>query len=436
MKLAYDPTSVLVCPLVIAIAFALAPAFPAENPPASHQQSKALTLSGAIHIALDANPELHASSGRIDAAAGRAHQAGRWTNPELTLSAEEWPVDGSGGFSDAKQTIGVAQTIPFLGKKRIDRQIGVSGIRNSEAELAVRRLEVVLDVKLAFFQVLAAERLATVAGDLVKVADSLVTTATKRVSAGAATAQEQLRAEIALEQARAELSNFRRDVATARQNLAVQLGRPDLTSVPLAGALAESVNLARFDQVAEQWLAGHPSVAAANTSVDQAELELRRARLEPYPDVKMAVSGGQEAESGASIIELGIGVPLPIFDRSKGKKQEAQANVRVAESERVAVEQRLLRDWRTAVQRLRTAAEQVGNYRERILPKANEALGLMQTGFEQGKFGLIDLLDTQRTTAEVRLTYQQKLLELNAAQAELEALLGGSPPGKSAKCDP
>ena len=116
-------------------------------------------------------------------------------------------------------------------------------------------------------------------------------------------------------------------------------------------------------------------------------------------------------------------VPLPIIDRSKGKKQEAQANVRVAEADLAAVEQRLLRTWGTASRRYRTAIEQVASYRERILPKANEALRLVQTGFEQGKFGFIDLLDTQRTTAEVRLTYQQKLLEMNVAQAELESLL-------------
>ena len=71
----------------------------------------------------------------------------------------------------------------------------------------------------------------------------------------------------------------------------------------------------------------------------------------------------------------------------------------------------------------------MANYRERILPKANEALRLVQTGFEQGKFGFIDLLDTQRTTAEARLAYQQKLLELNVAQAEIEALLAWSPVG-------
>jgi outer membrane protein TolC len=53
-------------------------------------------------------------------------------------------------------------------------------------------------------------------------------------------------------------------------------------------------------------------------------------------------------------------------------------------------------------------------------------LDLVRGGFEQGKFGVIDLLDTQRTAAEAQLTYQQKLLELNIAQAELEALIAGA----------
>ena len=33
------------------------------------------------------------------------------------------------------------------------------------------------------------------------------------------------------------------------------------------------------------------------------------------------------------------------------------------------------------------------------------------------------MLDTQRTLAETRLAYQQQLFEMNAAQAEIEALL-------------
>ena len=391
--------------------------------PSSRAAPNVLTLEGAIRLALESNPELRASGARIDAAAGRAYQAKLWSNPELELSAEDWPVNGGRGFSDSKQTVGVAQTIPFPGKKRLDRQIGVSGVRLSEAELSLRRVELVRDVKTVFYRVLAAERLVEVAGELVKVAESSAATARKRVAAGAAADQEQLRAEIPLEQAKTELASFQRELVTARQTLALLLGRPDLTEVPVSGALAEAVSPGLLEEGPERWLATHPSVVTARTSRDRAQLELRRARLEPYPDVKVGVAGGRIGAADQSIIQLGFSVPLPIIDRGKGKQQEAQANVSVADAEVAGVEQRLLRAWGTASQRLRTAAEQVANYRERILPKANEALRLVQSGFEQGKFGFIDLLDTQRTTAEVRLAYQQKLLELNVAQAEIEALL-------------
>ena len=382
-----------------------------------------LTLDDAIRLALQNNPSLRSASGKVAAATGRAGQAGLWANPELELSAEDWPVSGGRGLADAKQTIGVSQALPFPGKKKLDRQIGVSGVRLTETELSLRRLELVRDVKVVFFQALAAERLVDVAGELVKVAESSADTARKRVAAGAAADQEQLRAEIPLEQAKTGLSDFQRELGTARQLLAQLLGRPDLAETPLSGALAETASVKLLDQGPEQWLTNHPSMVAGKASRDRAELELRRARLEPYPDVKLGFAGGRIGETGESIIQMGFSVPLPLIDRGKGKKQEAQANVHIAEAEQVAIEQRLLREWGTASKRFRTALEQTASYRERILPKANEALRLVKTGFEQGKFGFIDLLDTQRTAAEVRLTYQQKLLELNIAQAELEALL-------------
>jgi len=390
--------------------------------------TNALTVDEAVRLAVANNPELRASGGRIDAAAGRAYQAKLWSNPELELSAEDWPVSG-GGFSDAKKLVGVSQSLPFPGKKNLDRQIGVASVRVSEAELSLRRLELVRDVKATFFQVLAAERLVAVSGELVKVAESSAATARKRVAAGAAADQEQLRAEIPLEQAKTELSGFQRELVTARQTLALLLGRPDLKEAPVSGALAETPSLPLLDQGPEQWLASHPSVVAARIGQERAELELRRAKLEPYPDVKLGAAGGQEAGGADSIVQFSLSVPLPIIDRSKGKKQEARANLAMAEAERAAIEQRLLREWGTTSKRYRTAMEQVANYRERILPKANEALRLVQTGFEQGKFGFMDLLDTQRTTAEARLAYQQKLLELNVAQAEIEALLARSPVG-------
>ena len=109
--------------------------------------TNALTLDEAIRLALTNNPELRASGARVEAASWRAYQARKWSNPELELSAEDWPVGSGGGFSKSKQTIGIAQTLPFPGKKSLDKQIGGAGLKLSEAELALRRTEIVRDVK-------------------------------------------------------------------------------------------------------------------------------------------------------------------------------------------------------------------------------------------------------------------------------------------------
>jgi outer membrane protein, heavy metal efflux system len=409
------------CALAVLTAAGPSLGFAAQTPESAGTNT--LTLPEAIHLALANNPELRASGARVQAAAGRAYQAKQWSNPELELSAEDWPVGNGRGFSDAKQTIGVAQTLPYPGKKTLDRQVGGAGVKLSEAELSLRRTELVRDVKATFYRVLASERLVEVSAQLVAVAQSSATTARKRVDAGAAAYQEQLRAEVQLEQAQTELTGFERERATARQVFATLLGRPDLAEVRLAGGLAETPDSALLGTSAEAALARHPSAATAQANLDRAQLQHRRARLEPYPDVKVGLSGGRIGETDQSIIQLGFSLPLPIIDRGKGKQQETRANVSVAEAEQNAVRQQLQREWANARKRYRAAADQVANYRERLLPKAAEALRLVQTGFEQGKFNFIDLADTQRTTAEARLAYQHKLLDMAVAQAELEALL-------------
>lgn len=381
-----------------------------------------LTLARALEVALTNNPRLAAAEAGIAAAGGRAWQTKRWSNPQLRLNADEWPVSGGRGFSDAIQTIGVAQLLPYPGKKNLERRIGGAGVRIAEAELALRRTEVARDVKAAFAQVLAAERLIEVSTQLLEVARASAATARKRVEAGDAAYQEQLRAEVQAVQAQSELKSFEREWMAARQTLAAILGLSAQRDLRVSGALAESPREELLGRPVEELLLRHPSARAAQAEVARAELEERRTRLDPYPDVTVEVSGGKIGETDQSIIQLGLAVPLPILDTGKGRRREAQANLRAAEAEQQAVLRELIKAWATAQQRYRTAAEQAADYRDRALPKVDEALRLVRTGFEQGKFNFIDLADTQRTAAEVRRAYQQTLLELNVAQAEVEAL--------------
>lgn len=410
----------------LAVALCGVPTSPAAGQESSaRDSSEPLTLPAAIQLGLASNPELRAAAGRVDAASGRALQARAWANPELELGAEDWPMRSGRGFSDSKRTIGLAQPLPYPGKRSLDREIGRAGVKISEAELTVRRLELIREVKIGFFRVLAQERLVAVSAELVAAGESSATIARKRVEAGAAAYQEQLRAEVLLEQARTELGEVQRDLGMARQSLAALLGRPDLSGTRLQGALDEAPESRLLESPGPEQLSRHPSLSAAQVNLDRAELSLRRARLEPYPDVRVGVAGGRSGETDQSILQLSLSLPLPLLNRGKGQQQEARANASVAQAELHAAQQRLQRDWANAARRLRTALEQVTAYRERILPKATEALQLVQTGFETGKFPFIDLIDTQRTTAQVRQTYYQKLLEMQEAGAELEVLQAG-----------
>lgn len=380
-----------------------------------------LTLERAIRLALERNPKLHAKEARKEAASGRSLQSRAWPNPELEVIADDMPVSNS-RMSQGKFMAGINQTVPYPGKKNADRQIGVADVATTAADWRLHRVELVRAVKIAYCLVLTSERSASVADDLVKVAEAAAAAAGKRNAAGESTLQEQLRAEIQLEQTLAGKVEAAREAAVARQGLALLIGTPALSDARLTGAPDESGELSLLRMAPSALLAAHPAMVAARARREQAVAVLRRADLEPLPDVKVGVAGGRDEAANENLMAVRFSIPLPLFDRNKGKRVEAQAGVREAEAGIAATEQELLSEWRAAAARYKAAAKQVAAHRERILPKSEQALRLVQTGFEEGKFGIIDMLDIQRTTAEARMIYQKKLFELNSARAELEAM--------------
>jgi cobalt-zinc-cadmium efflux system outer membrane protein len=346
----------------------------------------------------------------------------------LELSAEDVPIH-DGGLSRAKTMLGLTQTVPFPGKKSLDHQMSQREIAAIEADYRQRERALVRDVTVAFYAVLTAEKKAAVAAELVTLAQSVADATSKRVAAGAASEQEQLRAEIELERAQIEAAEVRRELAEARRAHAGWLGRSEVG--PLSGELPEVVvgtdrravrdgnNSARPAVAPYQ---NHPQLAAAAAQRERAELELRRAKLDPLPDITLGVAVGRDRAADETLMEFRVSLPLPIFDRGQGRKREARALAEIARHDVAATEQRLAQDWDIAVARLETAQTRADAYRTRLLPKAEEALRLVRTGYEAGKFGFLDLLDTQRTASEVRLAYYNTLLELNTAAAELAAL--------------
>ena len=66
--------------------------------------------------------------------------------------------------------------------------------------------------------------------------------------------------------------------------------------------------------------------------------------------------------------------------------------------------------------------KRVVEFRDKILPGAEESLKLIERGYREGEFNYIDLLDTQRTWAETRISYIESLKNLNLLIADIERL--------------
>jgi cobalt-zinc-cadmium efflux system outer membrane protein len=387
---------------------------PARNEPP-------VTLSNAVRLALANHPSLAAARHEQDAAVASAHQARRWTNPELEFSSEDIPTDGS-GWSEAQNMIGLSQTFPFPGRKRLDAQIGGQAIAQAEAACQLLERGVVRDVTAAFHEALAAEQRLAVSHDLLALAESLNDAARKRVDAGAAGRQEHVRAEIESERARLAVVTAGHHLESARATLASAIGMTNQVLGALQGRLREKVMMPDLARLREEALSRHPAILAARAADGLARLELRRAAVESRPDLTLGVAAGRDGAEDENIVAVRASLPLPLFDRSQDRRRAARALVESARSGVAAAGQGLLRDLHVAWTRYEAAREQVDSYRTRILPKADEAMNLVRGGFESGKFGFLDLVDTQRTTAESRLEYLDVLLEMNLAIAEVESL--------------
>ena len=118
-----------------------------------------------------------------------------------------------------------------------------------------------------------------------------------------------------------------------------------------------------------------------------------------------------------------VGLPLPIWNRNQGALIQAQHQAAAAERALQQLELSLQNRLAPVFERYSNALNQVKEYRETILPAAQETLELSRQLYQAGEAGFINLLTAQRTYSQTNLAYLEALRELRTAAAEIEGLL-------------
>jgi cobalt-zinc-cadmium efflux system outer membrane protein len=386
--------------------------------------SDTLTFSDALSKALLENPRLQSYGWQVRVKEAERIQASLLPNPTLNTEMENFGGTGPfEGYDGREVTVKLGQKI-LLGADRLKRK-RLAGATKKLAgwDYEAQRLDVLTGVTKAYISALEAQRQWQQQKELVDVAQNLYNSISAQVKAGKVSKLAQTKAQVELSRAKIDLENARNQWESARSSLAAYWGSEQPEFKQLKGELSMPSAIPEYAKV-QTYIQRNPDMARWATELQQRESALDLAQARGVPDI--TVSGGyKRAEDlGASAAIVGVSIPLPFFDRNQGNIKAAKYELSRVETQREAAVTQTYKALQTAYNRLDAAAHEVNQLQEQVLPGAKTAFEASQTGYRQGKFDYLEVLDAQRTLFSTRTRYIQALAEYNRAVAEVERLIG------------
>jgi cobalt-zinc-cadmium efflux system outer membrane protein len=378
-----------------------------------------LSLADLEQIALANNPAMSRAVAQIAAARGNWVQVGLYPNPEIGYSGQEIGADGTAG----QQGGYVGQEFVLGGKLRLSRAEASLEVRKAEQTLQTERLRVLTDVRVAYYDVLVAQRRLDVTSDLIGVGTRAVETSEKLLQVGEASELDLLQFRIQTEQARILAENAQNFYREAWQRLAAVIGIPAMPPTPLVGDLDQPGPEISWDGALGRLLATSPERARALAEAERARWAYQRARVEPVPNPTLQVGVANDAPTGDTLASVQLGIPLPLFNRNQGAIQRTYAEIAAAEQQAARIELGLQERLATVYRRYANARQQVQRYSNHILPIAERNLQLTRSSYEAGQVGYLNLLAAQQTYFQAVLSYIAALQEMWTATMEIEGLL-------------
>lgn len=360
------------------------------------------------------NPRVYGPVAEEEAARAAIEQARLRPNPELTFEAEN--LAGTGAFSglrSSEYTLAFEQHIELGGKRgaRIDSAEALARVAGVRREMTVAQLA--LAVRERYIEAVATGEHVELAREVVERNRELARVAAELVDVGREPPLRAMRAQAALAEAEADLQAAEADHLAARHALAalwvsdepppmVVAAFPDLDPPLAAGNSAPPLPL---------------RLARAGSELADAEIARERSLGMLDPTISAGVRRFEGSNDQALV--FGVTIPLPFGNRNQGNISAAEAQARAAQAEEAIA----AADFRLDFERTRTlylaAERRVETLTAASLPQAEEALRLVEIGYRNGRFPLIEVL----AAAEARDGIRQNLIEAEETRALLAARL-------------
>jgi cobalt-zinc-cadmium efflux system outer membrane protein len=388
------------------------------------EQMPTFDLDRIIDLALERNPAILGAQSVIEQNEGLRTQAGAYPNPTIGGNTGSGMLrDPSTGPRVTEYGMTLHQTVEWPGMRAARQDAADAGLASATVGLAEAKLNLIAEVKQAFYELLLAERTVDLLQQNLEIVQEVARIVRARVRSGEGPQFEAVKAEV-------EVLKAKQEMTKAKNSVRVKLvGLDTLT----AGALGPRYKVEgdfrslrdRLDpeQMAARDLSQHPILKRQGKLVEQAEFTVDKERQGRVPNVTLF--GGYAREVGREAVVAGVSLPTPLWYRQQGHIATALGTQRKEEAELIRAKNVLARAINQHAREAETAQEQILVYEEGLLKQAQEALRIAQLSFRQGASSLLDVLDAQRVQRQITVDYNLARFELSLALTRFERAVGG-----------
>jgi len=388
------------------------------------EPNSAYTLNAVIELALERNPIMAGAQGYVRQSRGQQIAAGAYPNPSISGTAGRGSIrDPSTGVTITERTVTVEQPLEWQGKRRARQQAADAGVAGASAAMEEARLNVIAEVKIAFYQLLFAQQDAELAIQNSTMVDEVLRTVKARVAAGEATPFETMKATVEVQKAKKEVARAQNALIVARTKLDMLTAGTLGTQFSIRGGFESFQQKLDPVALAARALEQHPALRRLTKLVEQAAFSAIVERESRIPNVTL--QGSYHREAGDESVVAGLSVPIPLWYQRQGEIETALGARHRAEAERLRAQNEIAQAVTQQVQDVRTANEQLQVFESGLLKQAEQTLRVARVSFQQGAASLLDVLDSQRVYRQTLLEYTQTRADLSIALARLERAVGG-----------
>ncbi|MGL4463055.1 MAG: TolC family protein [Planctomycetia bacterium] len=380
-----------------------------------------LSLSALIDLTLERNPRLAQVGWAVETARGRAIQAGLHPNPSLSVSGDELgDRTGPGGIWTAPH---FQQEIVTADKLGLSKAAALKEVDQAALRAAAERYRLFTEVRQHYFETATLQRRAEIGTELVALAEKSVENAQRLLKAGLNSELDVVQLEVDLERYRADLDAADCALPAAFRRLAASVGVNDLPFAKVVGDLEATLPDYDLDRVRAYVLGIHPELRSAQVGVERARLVLKRAAVEPIPNVTVGAGYVRQNQNRSDDWVVAASLPVPLWNKNQGNILAAKAQVGEAASEVGRVQNDLVGRLASAHGVYAAAKQRAERYRTAVVPKAEQTYQLALKGRKGGEFEYLRVLQAQRALAEARLEHLRSLGEAWRAASDVAGLM-------------